>query len=409
MRVCRFIKLWSILIIILLVISTGSFASTIRTFKPHRNSVQFSIFQASPDNVYDEIVKISEWYRYLDTPGHRSAENYIFSKFESYDLNTTRQEYTCHRRDGDVRGANVLGLLEGEAEPDKWLVLGGHYDANQYSTYAAYDNAAGTATVLELARYFSDYYQTNDGPSISILFATWDAEEGGGAGSKYFLENLPVEIDIMANLNFDMYSLNYPVRNSIPGSTEEYFKLNLYTSPVNDFSRYSNIEFDESTQQNFTIFQELLINITYTENGYPNEWVPIMDDTAVVSDHAHFIRKSIPAVWFRGMNEYPRDEGDLNERNFKHTPVDTINTMERYAGGKAELLKGIDTGLTIATQFVLELLNLHNLTGLDQTEVQEEGDEQNMLGVGAPGWLIAIAIVIIIIFGIYWYSYRKKK
>ncbi len=89
------------------------------------------------------------------------------------------------------------------------------------------------------------------------------------------------------------------------------------------------------------------MNITYTQNNCPSKWVIVMDDTETISDHSHFIRKSIPAVLFWGMNEYPRDERNLNERNFKHTPVYTLETMGRYAGGKSELLKVSIPGLLL--------------------------------------------------------------
>lgn len=372
-------------------------------------STQLTSTQPLPENVYSEIETLSGWYRYLDTPGHREAENYIFSKFESYGLNTSRMEYTVNRQDGSKRGCNVLGLLEGTTVPNKWLVVGGHYDANQYATSGAYDNAAGAGTVLELARYFTEYFDTTCGPASSILFATWDAEEGGGAGSKHFVENLPAGVDVVAYLNFDMCCLNYPIRNSIPGSTEDYFKLNLYTSPVSDFSGYSNIELNESTQENFTIFQELLMNITYQKNDYPLEWVPVMDDTAVISDHSHFIRNSIPSVWFRGMNEYPRNEGDLNERNFKHTPVDTLETMELFAGSKAELLKGINTGLTIGYQLILEVLNLTTPLLEVTLEPEESVDEEKMKEVCFSWWVIALVMVVVVFLAIYYFIPRLKK
>jgi hypothetical protein len=361
--------------------------------------------QPSPDYVYNEIETLSGWYRYLDTSGHQAAENYIFSKFESFGLNTSRLEYTCHRPDGDVRGCNVLGLLDGTLAPELWLVVGGHYDANMYATSGAYDNAAGAAAMLELARVFTEYFKGEDGPIISILFAAWDAEEGGGSGCRFFVENIPEGVTVVANINLDMFSLNYPVKNSIPGSSEEYFKLNLYTSPVHDFSGYSSINFNESTIDNFTIFQELLNNITYTQNNYPSEWVIVMDDTEIVSDHSHFIRNSIPAVWFRGMNEYPRDSGDINERNFKHTPIDTLETMERYSGGKGELLKGIDTGLTIAYQLILGILELQNIAIQENDHPHDHGEWNGSEDYDFT-WLIALGALVIIFVALYLYTGR---
>jgi Zn-dependent M28 family amino/carboxypeptidase len=363
----------------------------------------------SPENVYNEIDKISDWYRYIGTSGHKEAEDYIFSKFESLGLNTSIQEYTVSRRDGDVRGANVLGLLEGKTEPNKWLVIGGHYDTNMRTTHGAYDNAVGASSVIELARFFGEYYQTEDGPYNSILFACWDAEEGGGAGSSQFVNNLPEGIDVLANINLDMFSLNYPIRNNIPGATEEYYKLYLYTSPVKDFSGYNGADFDPSTLENFTVFRDLLENITYLKNECPTEWVLVMDDIEANSDHKFFIRNSIPAVWFRGLHEYPKDEGDLNERNFKHTPLDTLETMERYAGGKTELLKGIEIGLTLSYQLALGVLNLSKAADESLSEVVNNIDDGYIPDISLIQYLIALVVIVIIFISIYVYYIKTRK
>jgi len=363
---------------------------------------------SSAENVYNEIDTLTDWYRYLDTPGHKAAENYIFNKFQSYSLNVSRQEYIGHRKDGDVRCANILGKLEGILEPNRYLIIGGHYDAQQYATSGAYDNAVGAATVIELARLFTESYKTREGPDITILFATWDAEEGGGAGSSYFVDNLSPDIEIVAYINLDMYSLNYPVINSIPGSTEEYFKLYLYTSPVEDFSRYANIEFDESTLDNFTRFQDILKNISYQNFNYPSDWVLVLDDTEGASDHSFFIRKSIPAVWFRGMHEYPKNEGDINERNFKHTPADSLETMEFYAGGKTELLKGINTGLSIAYQLAVEVLNISSLINQTQLGTRDIDAEENISELSLL-WILISIITIIIFACILIYRIRRRR
>lgn len=345
----------------------------------------------------------------MDTPGHREAENYIFNKYQSFELNVSRQEYIGHRRDGDIRCVNILGMLDGELEPNKWLVIGGHYDANKYATNGAYDNAAGAGSVIELARTFSEMYRDEPGPEISIIFANWDAEEGGGAGSNYFLSNLPPGVEVVSYINLDMFSLNYPIRNNIPGSTEEYYKLYLYTSPINDFSGYPDSEFNESTLDNFTIFQNLLMNITYDQKDLPHEWVQVLDDTEVVSDHSFFIRNNIPAVWFRGLHEYPKDTGDLNERNFKHTPVDSLETMEFYSGGKSELLKGIDTGLSIAFELALGVLDLIHLELEAQLEAQGPGEHPEGSGLDISVCLIAVVITAIIFICGYFYWKRRKK
>lgn len=357
-----------------------------------------------PENVYDEIDTISQWYRYLDSPGHREAERYIESVFDGYGLNTTIQEYTADRLDGSVRAANVLGLMEG-VDPVRCLVIGGHYDSHQRSSKGAYDNAVGVGTVIELARMFT---QVHEGPPpFSVLFAAWDSEEGGGAGSRHFLENPVWEADIVGYINLDMYGLSWPVRNSIPMATEEYFKLNVYTSPVSDFSVYDHVEYTDETLDNFTSFREMLDNITYEEYGFPSQWVIVQDDTAGISDHRFFVERSIPAVWFRGMNEKPREEGDINEITFKHTPADTLEVMEAYAGGKSELLAGIDTGLTLAYSLAIQWIEHVNATAVPIDDVRPS-DTTGGQGVASSGVAIGLAVLVLLMIPVVLVLWRRR-
>jgi len=359
----------------------------------------------SPEHVYDQIDILDQWYRYLDSPGHRNAEAHILSMFKDYGLNTTVQVYTAQRLDGPVRAANVLGLLEGD-DPTRCLVIGGHYDKNQRSSKGAYDNTVGVGTVIELARMFTQVH--DEVPPISVLFASWDSEEGGGAGSRHFLENPVWDADIVGYINLDMFGLSYPVRNSIPLATEEYFKLNVYTSPVSDFSIYNGVEYTDETLANFTVFRDVLENITYVQYGHPSQWVIVMDDTAGISDHRFFVERSIPAVWFRGMNEKPREEGDLNEITFKHTPADTLETMEAYAGGKSQLLAGIDTGLSISYDLANEWIEHVNATS-----VQNEDDGAPDGGDGAAGAsggaAIGLSLLVLLLIPVVFLLWRKRR
>lgn len=368
-----------------------------------QNGVRYTS-DPSADHVYDEIATLSQWYRYLDSPGHRNAEAHILSVFDDYGLNTTVQEYTAQRLDGSVRAANVLGLLEG-TDPTRCLVIGGHYDNNQRSSKGAYDNAVGVGTVLELARLFAQVHE--DAPPMSMIFAAWDSEEGGGAGSNHYLGNPVWDIEIVGYINLDMFSLSYPVRNSIPGSSEEYFKLNVYTSPVQDFSIYQQVEYSDGTLENFTAFRDVLENITYEQFGHPSQWVIVQDDTAGVSDHRFFVERSIPAVWFRGMNEKPREAGDLNEIAFKHTPVDTLETMERYAGGKQELLKGIDTGLSIAYALANQWIEHINETSLLDVDGSDAG-ATDVDGGATGGFAVGASVLILLLIPVVFIAWRRR-
>lgn len=366
-----------------------------------KNSIEYQS-EPSPENIYDEIENLP-WYRYLDSPGHRQAEQYISSKFLGFGLEVTKQEYMGQRPDSQVPCVNILGYLEGESS-NQWLVIGGHYDTNLLATQGAYDNGVGVATVIELARLFTQVESAR--PKVSILFAAWDAEEGGGAGSNYFVENLEEGIDIVAYINLDMFGINYPARNSfdyLPTSNEEYFRLYMYTSPVEDFSAYDN-EYSDETLENFTAFRSYVEEIAYEEWQYPSEWVTALDDTEANSDQKFFIREGLPSVWFRGMHENAWEEGDTNEQTFKHSPIDTLVTMEAYVGGKDNLLEAFETTLVISYNLSQKIAGV----GEERSQEENEGDWHEKI-VDDPIYLSGIIASTIVVTVVVSYFFIKKR
>jgi len=115
----------------------------------------------------------------------------------------------------ELAAQNVAAALPGRGElADEWIVIGGHYDHLGHGYvgsrsnsdeihYGADDNASGVGAVLVLAQRLSDF--EHEGDRRSILFIGFDAEEAGLHGSKWFLENGPIEPDTMScMLNMDM-------------------------------------------------------------------------------------------------------------------------------------------------------------------------------------------------------------
>lgn len=117
-----------------------------------------------------------------------------------------------------ARTQNVLAMLEGDHRElkEEIIVIGAHYDhlgmggpgsgSRALDTiavhYGADDNASGVAGVIELAEYFA---LADNQPDRSIVFLAFGAEEMGLVGSKYFVENSPVDLDnVVAMINFDM-------------------------------------------------------------------------------------------------------------------------------------------------------------------------------------------------------------
>ena len=70
----------------------------------------------------------------------------------------------------------------------------------------AMDDASGVATVLEVAKKFSDAAKAGTSPKRSMLFLVFTAEEKGLLGSRYYAGHPTVpEKEIIADLNLDMF------------------------------------------------------------------------------------------------------------------------------------------------------------------------------------------------------------
>ncbi len=113
---------------------------------------------------------------------------------------------------------NIIGAIEGNHPVlrEEYIVIGAHYDhlgvggsgtgSRLRDTldihHGADDNASGVAAVIELAEKLA---ANRDKFHRSILFVAFGAEEKGLLGSKYFVNNPPVNIkNIKAMINLDM-------------------------------------------------------------------------------------------------------------------------------------------------------------------------------------------------------------
>ncbi len=101
---------------------------------------------------------------------------------------------------------NIIAVLPGKSR-DNYLLIGAHYDhigvINGVLHPGADDNALGTATVLEMARIFS---QSEVTPEHSIVFVLFSGEEKGLIGSRALVEHLKQQKldDQLVLLNLDV-------------------------------------------------------------------------------------------------------------------------------------------------------------------------------------------------------------
>ena len=122
-----------------------------------------------------------------------------------------------------VTSPNIAAVLRG-SDPklrDEYVVYSTHLDhmgiagagEGDRIYNGAYDNASGSAALLEVARMFSTL---SPRPKRSVMFLFVTGEEDGLNGSKYFAQYPTVPIDhIVANLNIDGLTMMYPVRDVV--------------------------------------------------------------------------------------------------------------------------------------------------------------------------------------------------
>lgn len=83
-----------------------------------------------------------------------------------------------------AQGVNAVGLATGFPASEPRLLVTAHFDT-MYNTAGAYDNAAGTAVMLEVARRLAD-----KPPACPVDFVGCSAEEWNLAGSRAYAQDL---------------------------------------------------------------------------------------------------------------------------------------------------------------------------------------------------------------------------
>ena len=153
--------------------------------------------------------------RAAGSPGGIAARGVIAERFRSAGLQPIGGAYiksfTFTRKSAkgvQSDGANIIGVCPGKDPQLRVFVVSAHYDHLGVRDGVIYpgadDNASGVAALLELAAYC-----VKNPFRRSIVFAAFDAEEGGLQGARAFVAAPPVAQDRIAlNLNLDMVSRN---------------------------------------------------------------------------------------------------------------------------------------------------------------------------------------------------------
>ncbi|TDT62423.1 M28 family metallopeptidase [Fonticella tunisiensis] len=133
-----------------------------------------------------------------------------------------------------VTASNVIGMIKGKKPNLPPIILSAHFDhvgfdADGVIYPGAFDNASGTAFLLELARVLKSSGKNDR----TIIFAAFNGEEVGLVGSEYFVNHPPVDINNGECINFDMVGA---VKN-IPLSILTYGADESFSREIEDIAR----------------------------------------------------------------------------------------------------------------------------------------------------------------------------
>ena len=273
---------------------------------------------------FSDSVRMKELVTYLasdelegrdsGSEGIEKAAAYIESYFEQFGIRKYFETYRDTLANYKNPSFNIVGLVPGTDKKlaDQHIIIGAHYDHIGIISSAmedkiangANDNASGTATVMELARYFG----SNRTNKRSILFVLFSAEEKGLLGSGHLAKRLLEEgLDLYAMLNFEM--------TGVPMKEREYllyltgYEISNLAELCNQYAGENLIGFLEQAKA-YQLFQRSdnfpfhkMFNVpsqTYCSFDFTNyDYYHKVGDEAFRLDYAHMARvvnKMIPVV-----------------------------------------------------------------------------------------------------------------
>ncbi|XP_062874192.1 aminopeptidase NAALADL1 [Trichomycterus rosablanca] len=100
--------------------------------------------------------------------------------------------------------ANVMGVIWGSVEPDRYVIYGNHRDS---WVHGAVDPSSGTSVMLEISRILGQRVKSGKWrPRRTIIFGSWGAEEFGLIGSVEYAEEYITKLSqrTVAYINVDI-------------------------------------------------------------------------------------------------------------------------------------------------------------------------------------------------------------
>lgn len=296
--------------------------------------IQQIVSQISPDRIAEIQRKLESFgtrniYSAGDDPNHGigAARQWIAAQFKSYSpkLQVLFDKHGLvgspeKRLFRNVEIWNVVAVLPGTSEPERRVMVSGHYDSlnmvyktgpdgkrtlDPEATVAAVapgvtDDGSGTAAVLELARVMSQYQFRK-----TIVFVTFAAEEYGLYGSGLYARDALARHEVIDGLfNNDIIGSDVTGNGQTSNRYVNVYSAGPEDSPMRALARYMK-DMNERYQPGFDV------NLVFRHDRFRRG-----------GDHSPFAAAGYPAI---------RLTTPMENFSNQHTPTDTFqNTAPKY-------------------------------------------------------------------------------
>jgi Zn-dependent M28 family amino/carboxypeptidase len=218
----------------------------------------------------------------------------------------------------------------------------------------AWDNALGTACIINMAKAFS---ALEDRPRRSIIFLACTAEEKGSLGSQWFVKNPPVEKNqLVANFNIDM--------PQIFGMTTDISVIGLGMNTLEETIK------EVAQQYKVTNKFGEVVDLVVTGDLNPNAGYFYR------SDQINFAKAGIPALYINpGIQFIEKPTVDIDEYGdtHYHQVIDEVDDAWDLSGCERDMRFQFQAALKVANnddmprwvdgnEFEMEWMKLHNIS-----------------------------------------------
>ncbi|MDP6870033.1 MAG: M28 family peptidase [Candidatus Poseidoniaceae archaeon] len=279
-------------------------------------------------------------------PAFERAASFFQGHFEGLGYETHILRVIDHGNPTEPESLNIIAWKDGRND-DCVQGMGAHMDIMfpggppGGGTYeGAYDNTAGTVTMMLFARAFVDLTFDCD-----TFLALWSSEEEGLRGSNAFANNqcdycLPHDKELEFYINMDMMGMSWPAKK---GGTGDFFPYHAWSGPdanpdvqdVEITNVLDHVHFGIlNAERNLSINGSYGAGCDQHWDEHHNRVFDVHEDTFGRSDHVTFRNLGAQTIFHLGA--YDEDYSAY------HSPSDTLDNMVAEVGGQEELEKSME-------------------------------------------------------------------